>query len=134
GLVRAIDLERVVAAARQLLDLLIRQVGDESEQLGVPAEKVLADVRPRLDGVLLHLAVDDFAHPFDEEARRILGEQRVPVAAPDNLDDVPAGAAEGGLEFLDYLAIAADRAVEALQVAIDDEDQVVELFAAGERH
>ena len=37
-----------------------------------------------------------------------------------------------GLELLDDLAVAAHRAVEALQVAVDDEDQVVELLAAGE--
>src|SRR4051812_40487752 len=60
-------------------------------------------------------------------------EQRVPAPAPDDLDDVPARAAEHGLELLDDLAVAADRAVEALQVAVDDEDQVVELLARGER-
>src|SRR5207245_2113956 len=64
---------------------------------------------------------------------RVLGEERVPVAAPDDLDDVPTGPAEGGLQFLNHLAVAADGAVEPLQVAVDDEDQVVELFATGER-
>jgi hypothetical protein len=39
------------------------------------------------------------------------------------------GAAELALEFLDDLAVAAHRAVQALQVAVDDEDQVVELLA-----
>ena len=34
-----------------------------------------------------------------------------------------------GFEFLDDLAVAAHRAVEPLQVAVDDEDQVVELLA-----
>ena len=56
-------------------------------------------------------------------------QQRIPVAAPDHLDDVPAGAAEDRLELLDDLAVAAHRTVETLQVAVDDEDQVVELFA-----
>ena len=54
---------------------------------------------------------------------------RIPLAAPENLDDVPARAAEGGFEFLNDLAVAAHRAVEALQVAVDDKNQVVELFA-----
>ena len=36
-------------------------------------------------------------------------------------------------EFLDDLAVAAHRTVEALQVAVDDEDQVVELFARRQR-
>ena len=53
------------------------------------------------------------------------------MAAPEQLDDVPAGAAEGAFEFLDDLAVAAHRAGEALQVAVDDEDQVVELLARG---
>jgi hypothetical protein len=37
------------------------------------------------------------------------------------------------LELLDDLAVAAHRAVEALQVAVHDEDQVVELLAACQR-
>src|SRR5204862_7057457 len=84
------------------------------------------------DGVLLVLAVDDLAHAFDEEAVLVVGEEGVPVAAPDDLDAIPAGAAEGGFEFLNDLAVAPDRSVEPLQVAIDDEDQVVESLARGE--
>src|SRR5262249_4882159 len=64
---------------------------------------------------------------------RVALEQRIPVASPDALDRVPAGAAEGSLELLDDLAVAADRTVEALQIAVDDEDQVVELLARRER-
>ncbi len=62
----------------------------------------------------------------------VLGQQWVPVRSPDNLDHVPAGSAERRLEFLDDLSIAADRAVEALQVAVDDPGQVIELFTGGE--
>ena len=43
------------------------------------------------------------------------------------------GAAEMALEFLDDLAVAAHRAVEALQIAVDDEDEIVEFLAPGER-
>ena len=75
------------------------------------------------------LAVGGRVQLVDERAVDVLGEQAVPVAAPDHLDDVPAGAAEVGLEFLDDLAVAAHRAVETLQVAVDDERQVVQLFA-----
>ncbi len=38
-----------------------------------------------------------------------------------------------GFQLLDDLAVAAHRTIEALQVAVDHEDQVVELFAAGQR-
>ena len=62
-----------------------------------------------------------------------LRQQRVPIAAPDHLDHVPAGAAEHGLQLLDDLAVAADRAVQPLQVAVDHEDQVVEFLAGRQR-
>ena len=39
---------------------------------------------------------------------------------------------EVGLQLLHDLAVATDRAVEALQVAVDDEDEIVELFARGD--
>src|SRR6185503_19651913 len=79
------------------------------------------------------LAVDDFTHALDEQALVILFEQIVPLAAPDALDHVPAGAAEDRFELLDDLAVAAHRAIETLQVAVDHEDQVVELLARRER-
>ncbi|MNS31962.1 hypothetical protein D3C72_640320 [compost metagenome] len=59
-------------------------------------------------------------------------QQRIPVAAPDQLDHVPARTAEVAFQFLDDLAVAAHRTVQALQVAVDDEDQVVELFTRGQ--
>ena len=60
------------------------------------------------------------------------GEQFVPARAPDHLDDVPTVAPELRLEFLDDLAVAAHRPVEALEVAVHDEDQIVEAFPVGE--
>ena len=59
--------------------------------------------------------------------------KRIPILAPEHLDDVPAGAAEGGFQFLDDFAVAAHRTVEALQIAVDDEDQVVEFLAGAQR-
>src|SRR3546814_8854478 len=45
---------------------------------------------------------------------------------------VPAGATEVAFQLLDDLAVAAHRAVQALQVAVDDEHQVVQALAAGD--
>src|SRR5581483_2743403 len=61
-------------------------------------------------------------------------QQRVPIRTPDQLDDVPLGAAEYAFQFLDDLAVAAYGTIEPLQVAVDHEDQIVEFFAAGERN
>jgi len=56
------------------------------------------------------------------------GEQFVPLPPPDDLDDVPPRPAEDRLELLDDLAVAPNRTVQALEVAVDDEDQVVQAF------
>ncbi len=103
-----------------------------SSSRGSTAEEVLAQVGARLDGVLLILPVDDLAHPLGEQALVVGRQERIPVAAPQHLDDVPAGAAEDRLEVLHDLPVAAHRTIETLQVAVDDEDQVVELLARRE--
>ena len=132
GLVRGVDLAVVVAAAAELGEVVVGQVLDELAQPRIRPEEVLADVRAAGDRELLELAVERVVHLLDEDAVDVAGEEVVPLARPDDLDDVPAGAAEGRLELLDDLAVAADRAVEALQVAVDDEGQVVEALAGGD--
>ena len=132
GLVGGVELAVVVPAARQGAQLVVGQVLDELAQAGVGTEEVLADVGAVLGGVALELAVDGRVHPLEEHAVLVAGEEVVPRRAPDDLDDVPAGAAEHGLELLDDLAVAAHRPVEPLQVAVDDPDEVVEPLARGE--
>ena len=123
----------VEAAAVEQPDLLVAHVLDALEQDRVAAEEVLAHVGAvaRLEGLVL--AVDALLHHLHEPAVGVGRQQRIPAAAPDHLDHVPAGAAEVRFELLDDLAVAAHGAVEPLQVAVDDPDQVVEALAAGER-
>ena len=124
-----VDLAIVVAAAAQLREVVVREVLDHLAQARVGPEEVLADVGAAGDRELLELAVERLVHLLDQEPIDVPCQQLVPLAAPDDLDDVPAGAAEGGFQLLDDLAVAADRPVEALQVAVDDEGQVVEALA-----
>jgi len=123
------NLFRIVPAAIEFLELLVRVILDQFEQLWVLAEEVFADVGARHAGVLLVLAVDDLGHALGEQARLVAFEQRVPVAAPNDFDDVPSCSAKDRFEFLDDFAVASDRPVEPLEIAIDDEDQIVEFFA-----
>ena len=118
-----------MAAAVQAPDLLIRHVGDHLLELGILAEEMLAGVGAALGLEVLVLAVDAFLHQALEQPLLIALEQRIPARSPNHLDDVPAGAEERRLELLDDLAVAAHRPVETLQIAVDDEDQVVELLA-----
>jgi hypothetical protein len=131
GGVGGIHLVRIVAAAIQAPDVVVGPGGNHLQQFRVLAEEMLAHVGAvaRLEGLVI--AVDAFHHALLQQAGLVLRQQRIPVAAPDHLDHVPAGAAEVGFQFLDDLAVAAHRAVEALQVAVDDEDQVVEALAPG---
>ncbi len=77
-----------------------------------------------LEGLVV--AVASLVHNFDERTLSVVLQQLVPARTPNQLDDVPAGATEEGLQLLDDLAIAANRAVKALQVAVDDERQVIQ--------
>ena len=123
------DLAGIVTAAVEVPDLLVRHVGDHRLQVGIRAEEMLARIGAALGLEVLVFAVHGFFHALAQQARRVAGQQRVPARAPQHLDDVPAGAEEGGLELLDDLAVAAHRAVEPLQVAVDDEHEIVELLA-----
>src|SRR5690606_18968991 len=81
----------------------------------------------------LVFAVHALFHAAAQQARLVTRQQAVPVRSPQALDDVPSRAAEGALELLDDLAVAAHRAVQPLQVAVDDPNQVVELLARAQR-
>ncbi len=133
GGVGRVDLLRIVAAAVELPDLVVGQVRDHREQLRVLPEEVLARVGAAAHLVVLVVAVDGLVHALDAAGPSCPSRAAVPAPAPDHLEHVPAGAAEGAFEFLDDLAVAAHGAVEALQVAVHHEDQVVELLARRER-
>ncbi len=130
--VGGVDLVWIVPAPLEGLELVVGHVLDHLGQAGVGPEEVLAQVASGADHVLLEVAVHHFVHPAQQHPVVVAGQQGVPGAGPDHLDHVPAGAAEGGLQLLDDLAVAAHRAVQALQVAVDHEDQVVQLLAAGQ--
>ena len=132
AVVGGVDLLRIVAAALQAPDVVVAHLGDRLEQLRMAAEEVLAHEGAVVGLHRLVVAVDGLHHHLAQDAFLVAGEQRIPVAAPEQLDDVPARAAELAFELLHDLAVAAHRPVEALQVAVDDEDQVVELLARGQ--
>ena len=133
GPISGVDLAVVVPASPQPGQLVVGQVLREVAQLLVRPEEVLSDVGPARDGELLEVAVEQLVHLVDEQAVDIAGQQVVPLASPNDLDHVPAGTAEETFELLDDLAVAADRPVETLQVAVDDEGEVVEALARGQR-
>ena len=103
---------------------------DHFQKLRVGAKEVLAGVGAAVGFAVLQLAVDDLVHALLQQALVILFKQRIPMAAPQHLDHVPTGTAEDAFQFLHDLAVAPDRSVQALQVTVDDEHQVIQLFPA----
>src|SRR5208282_355171 len=133
SLVRGVHFDRVVASEAHAGELLVRKMFDHLQQAGISAEKILPEIRAALDEIFLILSVGNFAHAADEQAIAIGLNERIPIAAPDDLDDVPSRAAENRFQLLDDLAVAAHWSVEALQIAVDDENQVVEALARSQR-
>ena len=130
GVERGVHLVRIVAATIEVPDFLVAPVGHQRFEFR-RVEEILAYIRAILALEGLVLAVDACHHPAHQDALLVAREQGVPVHAPHQLDHVPAGAAEIAFQFLDDLAVAAHRAVQPLQVAVDDKDQIVEIFARG---
>jgi hypothetical protein len=129
--VGGVQLARVVAAAAQAVDVGVRQIRDQRRQFGVLRRSARGCRRrrwPNRSGTGRRLS----ARTRAAARRHIAGEQQVPVRAPQHLDHVPAGAGEQGFELIDDAAVAAHRAVQALQIAVDDEGQIVEALAGGQ--
>ncbi len=130
--VGGVDLAVVVAAALEVPDLLVGHRLDECLGPRIPAEEVVADVAAVVGLVRLVVTVGGGVHQVHQRAVAVGVQQGVPLASPHHLDDVPTRAPEERLQLLDDLAVAAHRAVEALQVAVDDEGQVVQTLQRGD--
>ena len=127
-----VDLARVMPPKVHAHQLVVAAVGHHGQQSLVHAVEVLADVGPAGHAVFLILPVDDLAGATREQPVVIVGEQLVPIAAPEDLDHIPAGAAKQSFQLLHDVAVTANRAVQALQVAIDHPGQVVQVLAPRE--
>ncbi len=136
GAVGGVHLARLVTGAgglEQLQELGVGELLGHRPQRRVGAEEVVAQVRGVARRVRLELGVRGLAQPAYERAVGVAGEEVVPGGAPQGLDDVPARGAELGLQLLHDLEVGADGAVEALEVAVDDEGEVVQALPAGQR-
>jgi len=128
-MVGCVHLVGVVATTVQLHDLVIGHVLHQLKQLRVFAEEMLASVGTAVGLVVLQLTVADFIHAFGQQTSGVAFKQRIPVTTPQDLDHVPACALEYAFKLLHDLAVAAYRAVQTLQVAVDHEYQVFQLLA-----
>ena len=114
-----------MATTAKCKNLVVGHVLYKCGCLRVFAEEVLAHVCTVFGLESLVVAINGLVHQLQELARLVLGQKTIPFAAPDDLDHAPAGSAEEGFEFLDNFAVAHHRAVEPLQIAVNEKTQVV---------
>ena len=131
-LVGGINLEGVVPATVKLHDVIVGQVLHHFQQFRALAEEVFPGIGAATAPVSLEFTVHGFIHAGLQDAVSVLGQQAVPVTSPHYLDDIPARTAKDTFKFLDDLAIAAHGTVQALQVAVNHENQVVQLLPPGQ--
>ncbi|MNJ27478.1 hypothetical protein D3C77_219840 [compost metagenome] len=127
-----IQLAKVVATALERVDLGRTHVLDQFLQGRLLIEKVLEVVGAILGPEVLELPVGCCRQLTQQYVLGVTGEQCIPLRTPEHLDHVPASATEQRFQFLDDLAVASHRAVQALQVAVDHERQVIQLLAGGQ--
>ena len=82
GFVGRIDFARVMAAAQQLVNLLVGQMIHQLQQFGIFAEEMLARVAARLDRILLVIAVHRLFHALEQQAGLVARQQARPNPSP----------------------------------------------------
>ena len=134
-LVSGMDLHHVVATALQAVDLLIGHALRQARQIRVLAKEGVAVVAPVFGRKGLHLPVHRVGKSPGQSTGGVACEQAVPVAAPNELDHIPAGATEEFFQLVDDAAIAAHGSIQTLQIAVDHPHQVVQALTRrqGER-
>jgi len=131
--VGCMDFYQVMATAFEPVNLIVCHALCKACQFFVLAKKSVA-VKPAIFGCKgLHLAINRVGKSLGQCPGDIARKQAVPVAAPHQLDDVPASPCKQFFKFVNDAAVAAYRPVKPLKVAVNDPDHVVEPFTRSKR-
>ena len=88
----------------------------------------IKDLLPRLTPILKN------RHEKVPQGRREtagVGVSGIPVATPNNFQDVPASAPEDTFKLLNDLSVSSNRSVQTLQVAVDDKFKIIQFLSTG---
>ncbi len=124
----SVDFLRIVAATVQGPNLIVSPVGNQCGSFRVFTEEVLANVRAVFGFEGLIVAVNGFVHQLDQFTAGVFTQQFVPTGTPHHLDHVPASTCEDAFQFVNDFAVTGYRAIQTLQVTVDNEDQVIQFF------
>src|SRR5690606_6746757 len=119
-----IHLVGIMATTIKAPNFLIAHAADHLKQFGVLAKKVFAHISTIIGLIGLVFTIYGFFHDTTQNTFFVASQQRIPVTAPNQLNDIPATATEITLQFLDDFAITTNRAIKTLQVAVDHKNKV----------
>src|SRR5258708_3604408 len=89
GPLGGVHFARIMTAAIHFAELIVAQMIDHLEQLGMSAKEMLANVAAGLDRTFLVFAVNRFLHTLEEQTFRVFLEKFIPVGPPNHLEDIP---------------------------------------------
>src|SRR5699024_11867288 len=113
-IVGSVNLAVVVTTTAQRPNLVIGHVFNQLQGALIAAEDLLAHISAVVGLESLVVTIRSCVHDVDKCAILVCFEQLVPCATPNDLGDVPASAAEEGLQLLDNLGVTTHRAVKTL--------------------
>jgi hypothetical protein len=129
--IRRIDFLRILTTPLDLANFLIRECIHHALEGRIAFHPVFTLNLARKYRVALIVAIQALIHAFLEYTLVVLRQQAIPATAPDHLDHFPVGTAKRALQLLDDLAVATHRTIQPLQIAVHDDDEIIEFFATG---
>ena len=84
----------IVTAPTQIPNLLIGPILHHFRGARIPTEEVFAHISAIISFERLVVTIQALGHYFQQRMVVILGQQPIPAATPNHLDNVPAGASE----------------------------------------
>ena len=128
----SVDFHQIVAATFEPVNLFVGQALRELRELRVLSEECLSVKAPVFGRKGLHLSIHGAGKSFDQRPVCVACKQSIPVAAPNEFDDVPTRATKQFFQLVNDATIAAYRTIQSLQIAVDHPDQIVQAFARRE--
>src|SRR5487761_2170673 len=119
-----------MATALESPDLIIGPARNHCGRSWISTEEMVTNVGAVFCLECLIVPVWSLIHQANECAFTVLGKKWIPLATPNDFDDVPSCAAKNRFEFLDDLSVSTNWSVKALQVAVNYKGQIVESVAS----
>ncbi|CQR22796.1 Uncharacterised protein [Yersinia enterocolitica] len=76
----------------------------------------------------LVVAIQRFVHQLDQFTAGIFTQQLIPTTTPNHFQNLPASTTEDTFQLINDFAVTSNRAIKALQVTVDNENQVIQFF------